>query len=223
MQDRQETGIICPNCGKESKFEMWISVNTQQHPEMKQAVRDRSAFVFKCPECGVETPVDYAFLYHDPDQQVMIHYVTDDAQAKKLHEVLSDNENAKVLGIKNAGYIIRIVRSANQLADKLAVFDAQLDDRIVEVYKLSALSTIHKEHPEFSLDTGEFVFYTDEEGSHKLQILNNGEPFGSIGFNMDAYHKMENDFIGILCDLQHDDPVIDRQTAIDLMKILGDH
>ena len=93
----------------------------------------------------------------------------------------------------------------------------------MEVYKLSALSTIHKEHPEFSLDTGEFVFYTDEEGSHKLQILNNGEPFGSIGFNMDAYHKMENDFIGILCDLQHDDPVIDRQTAIDLMKILGDH
>ena len=70
MQDRQETGIICPNCGKESTFEMWISVNTQQHPEMKQAVRDRSAFVFKCPECGVETPVDYGFLYHDPDQQV---------------------------------------------------------------------------------------------------------------------------------------------------------
>ena len=223
ITDRQETKVTCPQCGKESTFEMWTSINTVLHPEMKQAVRDRSAFVFKCPECGTETPVDYGFLYQQPDEKIMIQYVTDDAQAEKVHKMLADPTDRKVLEVKNSGYIIRLVRTANQLADKLAIFDAELDDRIVEVYKLSALVTMRREHPEFDLVKGEFIFYTDENGEHRLQIMNDGEPFGSISFNMSAYHAMENDFIGILCDIQHDDPVVNRQTAIDLMKILGDN
>ena len=222
IQYKQKMNVTCPNCGKESPFEIWSSVNTAVNPEMKQAVRDRSAFVFKCPECGAKTPVDYGFLYQQPEDRLMIQYVTNDEQFEKVHEMLADRENPKVQQVRNAGYLLRLVRTANQLADKLAIFDAGLDDRIVEVYKLSALVTMRKEHPEFDLERGEFIFYTDEDGKHRLQMMNNGEPFGSIGFNDTAYKQMENDFIGILCDMHQDDPVINRQTAIDLMKILAD-
>ncbi len=222
ITDKVQKKITCPNCGKQADFDMWLSVNTQTHPELKQAVRDRSAFVFTCPGCGSQTPVDYGFLYQDPEEGVMIQYVTDDAQAEKLHEMLTDPDSKRLLNIRNAGYLIRIVRSANELADKLAIFDAQLDDRIVEVYKLSVLATIRKERPEFDPVDSEFVFYTDEKGHHRLQMVNHGEPFGSIAVNMDAYHAMENDFIGLLTDMQHDDPLINRQSAIELMKILGD-
>ena len=219
---RQETRITCPNCGKESPFEMWTSINTVVNPEMKQKVRDRSAFVFKCPECGIETAVDYGFLYQDPEKHIMVQYVTDDGQAEKVHEMLRDRENPKVQQVRNAGYLIRLVRTANQMSDKLAIFEEGLDDRIVEVYKLSALVTMRREHPEFDLAKGEFIFFVDDEGKRRLQIMNDGQPFGSIAFNDTAYRQMENDFIGILCDINQDDPVINRQTAIDLMKILGD-
>ena len=222
VKETVKAGITCPKCGKQSEFDMWISINTQLHPEMKQAVRDRSAFVFTCPECGAETPVDYGFLYQDPEDMIMIQYVTDDAQAQKVHDMLTADGNERVRNIRNAGYLIRLVRSAAEMADKLAVFDAQMDDRIVEVYKLSALSALRRDHPDLDPSQCEFVFYTEESGEHMLQIMNGGEPFGAIKVNMDAYRSMENDFIGILADMQYEDPVVDRKMALELIKILGE-
>lgn len=56
--------ITCPECGKDAEFRIWKSINTKIDPEMKAAVRDRSAFLFTCPNCGAKHYVDYGFLYH---------------------------------------------------------------------------------------------------------------------------------------------------------------
>lgn len=221
MSDRQTVQVTCPECGEQAPFEMWTSINTAAHPEMKQAVRDRSAFLFKCPGCGAETTVDYGFLYQDPDSRIMIQYVTDEAQAQKIHEMLSDRENKRLREIRNAGFVIRLVRTAGEMAEKLEIFDAGLDDRIIELYKLSALSAVRKENPDFDIEKGEFIFYTDENGERRLQIMNDGQPFGTIAFNEKAYRKMEGDFVGILCDMNQEDPIVNRKTAVDLMKILS--
>ena len=55
MSKWEEVTIKCPNCGKVSKFKLWDSINTTLDPEMKQKVRDGSAFSFTCPHCGYQT------------------------------------------------------------------------------------------------------------------------------------------------------------------------
>ena len=221
-QGKAAVNVTCPHCGKESAYEMWTLINTDQHPEMKQAVRDRSAFVFKCPECGEETPLDYGFVYQQPDLRIMIQYETDPAKADRLEELLSDISNPTVKNLRGANYLFRLVRTANQLADKLAIFDADFDDRIVEIYKLTLLAALRREHPEYDPADGEMIFFKDDDGEYKFQIMQGDQNFGTIGFNESAYEKIANDLVGIMCDIRQELPVVNRQTAVDLMKIISD-
>ena len=48
MSKRCEVTITCPKCNEEHPFVMWQSINTQLDPEMRAAVKDRSAFQFIC-------------------------------------------------------------------------------------------------------------------------------------------------------------------------------
>ena len=54
--------LNCPKCGKEHPFNMWKTLNTGINPEMRAAVKDKSAFLFECPDCGNKSYVDYGFL-----------------------------------------------------------------------------------------------------------------------------------------------------------------
>ena len=66
--------VQCPHCKKEYSFTMWESVNTTENPEMKSTVKDRSIFLFKCPNCQKETYADYDFVYHQMENKIMIFY-----------------------------------------------------------------------------------------------------------------------------------------------------
>ena len=213
--------VICPGCGQQAVFDIYPMINTQTHPEMKQAVRDRSAFTFVCPNCGEEAPIDYGFLYQQPEDSLIIHYVPNEQQRDEIRKKLTDPENERVQTIKNAGYVLRLVPTQAGLLEKLAIFDAGLDDRIMEVYKLSTLSRLRKEKPEVDIEKCDFLFCTDEEGEHWIQVLNDNKPFGMVGFNDKAYWSIAGNFVGIIPDLNQEDPVVDRSTAMELMEKMG--
>ena len=67
--------ITCPKCGKESEFIVWSSINTVLDPEMYEKVRNWEAFAFRCSDCGHVAGVDYGFLYHQMNDEMMIYYV----------------------------------------------------------------------------------------------------------------------------------------------------
>lgn len=64
MSSHTKVIVTCPKCNKEHSIRIWRSINTTLDPEMKAAVRDRSAFLFECPSCGEKAYMDYGFLYH---------------------------------------------------------------------------------------------------------------------------------------------------------------
>lgn len=70
--------IACPRCSKESDFRVWSSINTALDPEMKKQVRTREAFKFVCPFCGADANVDYGFLYHQMEDQIIFYYTEQD-------------------------------------------------------------------------------------------------------------------------------------------------
>ncbi len=93
MSRRREAVITCPKCHKEHPFVTWDSINVSLDLEMKDAVLDRSAFLFECPDCGEKTNVNYRTLYHDMEKQVMIQYAITDEDADNFYKTFTDIAN----------------------------------------------------------------------------------------------------------------------------------
>jgi hypothetical protein len=112
-------------------------VNTQEEPSAKKAIIDGSFFDYTCGTCGNKTRLIYNTLYIDPARRMMVCLVADgglDAQARMMSA-------AKDLPYPE-DFILRVVHSANDLREKILIFDEGLDDRIVEIAKGNALSQL---------------------------------------------------------------------------------
>lgn len=218
MSQRREISLTCPQCGKEHPFIIWNSINTTLDPEMKEAVKDRSAFRFVCPDCGAETYVDYGLLYHQMEDQIMIHYACSDENAAQIYQMLTgDDPTGMVQDMLQNHYLIRIVRSQNQLREKIAIFDAGLDDRIIEIYKIYILLAIQQKDPECK--DVELLYYKDPtEGKDFIQIIADGKTYGVVELKRSAYDELCEEFKAMIPDIRKDGPYIDRSWALDLMK-----
>ena len=210
--------ITCPSCGQKSQFTIWDSINTTLDPEMKSAVRNRSAFAFVCPHCGDRSNVNYGFLYHQMEDRILIHYVTSDEEAKTVEEMYSANNpiTAEFPSFRDADYMVRIVFSQNQLLEKLAIIDAGLDDRLVEIYKVFLLANAQKEKPD--LGDAEILMLTDA-GKHYLQFLSDNKSLGYAEMSMDTYRLLEDEFGDSLLARSKQGPYVDRRWALEFIKL----
>ncbi len=208
--------VTCQKCSKESQFIIWKSINTMLDPEMKSKVRDKSAFRFTCPHCGHSVLMDYGFLYHQMEDQIMIHYTQAEENIKDIYDFYAGNRDSELykdFPDLHAKYLNRIVRSVNQLLEKLAIFDAGLDDRIVELCKAFILSEYLKQHPD---STGpELLMFNDEEQGHIIQIIDNGKTTGYTALADEFYALIKEKFSPRLKDIRDDnEPIINQAWAL---------
>ena len=81
-----------------------------------------------------------------------------------LNKLKSDSlENS----IKN--YEFRVVKDTNKLAEKIKIFDEELDDRVIEIIKIINRSFFLKKYPEKEIE--EILFNKNSEGSYVAQFL----------------------------------------------------
>lgn len=209
--------LKCPKCGEKSEFRIWSSINTQLDPEMKEQVRTGEAFMFTCPYCGNTANVNYGFLYHQMEDQILIHYSQDEENFNQAYKLYTGEDELMKgeLGI-NAfeGYLKRIVTSQNQLREKLLIFDMGLDDRIIEIIKLIYMAQMQLEHPELSFD--EILFYTNQEKEKGIEFLNEGNYVANVKIDDAMYHAIVTEYGSNLMDLKEDDIVIDFNWALRL-------
>lgn len=211
--------IACPRCGKDSDFRVWSSINTALDPEMKKQVRTREAFKFVCPFCGADANVDYGFLYHQMEDQIIIHYAQGEESFNDAYNMLSGNDERLTgnLGLNLfEGYTKRVVASQNQLLEKLAIFDAGLDDRIVEIIKVIFWAQMQESHKDISVD--EIFYYTEQDGSYGIQFMNEGQGVATASFDKEMYQEIVDEFNSKIQDALEDDIVIDTDWALQKMK-----
>ena len=210
----EDKTLVCKECGKESEFTIWHSINTMINPEMKNAVRDGSAFRFTCPHCGKSAPVDYGFLYHQMEDKIMIYYAQTDEDEKDIRGIFTGKANMPFFeDLQKDKYLNRIVRSLNQLFEKLAILDAGLDDRIVEICKVIIRSDYQEKHPES--EKTELLMYTSDDNKHIFLILENGKAACSAQLTDDIYSTIKKHFSPRLKDIRdEDEPVIDQAWAL---------
>ena len=123
MTQQKNITVNCPACFEDSNFGIYSSIDVGQNPELKESIFNREIFKFRCPNCGEDILVAYDCTYTDPDNKYII-------------ALLSDTEQDSTSSLKVEGYTLRIVRSINEFVEKIALNEDEIDDKVIELYKI---------------------------------------------------------------------------------------
>ncbi len=172
--------INCPQCGKEIEFTLWESINT----EMSFAIPDiisGKLFTVKCEKCGYKTCVDYPILFNDMDHNVMIYYTTRDnaRETEKAVELMKKLKCGRV----------RIVLDQNALREKIAIFNAGLDDRVTEILKLIVIMSVEDQIEGKKISS---VYFLPGDDPKVEVTLEDGS--GDVPVSMEMYDEIEKLF-----------------------------
>lgn len=212
MSSKKEVKITCPRCDATSPFTVWLSINTADDPELKESVRNQSLFRFTCPYCGVETMIDYGLLYHQPEEKLMVHYAVTPENEQEVVSMLTDPlKNEPFRSLFDAHYVIRVVRSRNQMLEKLAIFDANFDDRLIELYKRDLEQAYKAEHPDASAP--QLLLFNTTENEQMFQIIDGNETKVVVPLNTSYYYLLLQRHGKEMRELYEESPVVDQNWA----------
>ena len=156
--DRQEK-VVCAFCGAIHEVKAYSHIDVSTSPELKARVLDGTLFTWECPSCGKVNLARYPLLYHDPDASLMI--------------ILSDARlNAEELP---EGYTARQVCSVGDLIEKVRIFDAGLDDIVIEMCKYVTLQETGRDlalrFVKLDGADGEMTFTYPDKGRMEMLVL----------------------------------------------------
>lgn len=203
MCKREE--VQCPVCGTTGEFEMWTSLNTQLNPEKKEQLLSGALFQYICPHCGKSFNIDYPMLYHQMEDQIMIYYVVQEEDIQMVEEQFrgefgdEETEITKVLKEDMNSYLYRIVGSQRELMEKIRIFDAGKDDRVVELVKRIISDAVADKNPEQG-DVN--LYYLEEEGESLFVAVNSKGVLGTVPIPNGMYEDMAEGLQEKLPDLR---------------------
>lgn len=208
--------IKCPKCGKEKEACLWDSINTVINPEMKEKVRTGEVFEWSCPDCGYQANLNYAMLYHQMEDQVLIYYVPGNQieAAEMMKDFFRNDENGQVDSDLSfdKGYRKRVVGTMNQFREKLMILDEGLDDRIIELMKLFMMIQLQEKDP--NLDVKEFLFEKMKDGTRCFAVSLGDGKWGHMDYIQRIYEYLLEDFKDILHN-ESGEVVIDFSWALE--------
>lgn len=225
MTVKHTQSIKCLKCKKESDFEFYGSINTALDPKLKQRVKNFDIFKFICPHCGSEQFVNYSFLYHQMEDKFMIFYCQDDEEVAKVRALYAEDfatatdENGQERPIDTSGYRRRIVIGADNLVEKIRIFDAGLDDRLIEVYKIMLFGQMQAELAEIpgGADVDEVFLDEQLDGSLDFVFVAAGRAVGAVPFAQEVYDVVKGQYAEAVDRLAAAEPVIDQDWAFDFL------
>ena len=188
--------VNCQNCGKEREFTLWSHINVQENPELKEQLFKNQLFTFTCPHCGDEAIVNYPFLYQDGDS----------------FRIFCTNDNKVRKDALESDILTRIVTSRNRLCEKIAVFDAGLDDRVVERLKVLYMHRLQTENPKAAFDAA--YYFNGQNGEYSFNFMNGDKLVARINFTKEIYQNIAETYASILPENKNEDYVININWAL---------
>lgn len=120
---------VCSKCGKAFDAPVPTVVNVVENPGLKARVTSGDLFVASCPDCGTENIIRHPFLYLDTQARVLV-LLTD-----------ADVDDSGM----DRGMTARKVSSVGELIEKVKIFDAGLDDVVLELCKFVTCRELGKD------------------------------------------------------------------------------
>ncbi|MCC7300268.1 MAG: CpXC domain-containing protein [Verrucomicrobia bacterium] len=146
MSAQKTYNIRCPKCGQEQKVELYESINVSQQPGLKTALFENQLNRIQCRSCDTSFRIDKPLLYNDPDRNILIHWIPDNAVSRE--EILDDfdksmEELRAVLPENIEPPRVRLVFTRAELVELIFIIEAGMEERVVEYIKY----TIHMQNP----------------------------------------------------------------------------
>lgn len=212
LQDMEQP-LECPQCKKKSAFKIWSNINVTLNPELKKKVLDRSIFVFSCPYCGQQVMVNYDSLYYDMKQGIMLYLVTSEKSEAEIYHMIMGNWSNEMIQqmVQGENYRLRIVHSLDELDEKIVIFDANRDDRIIEICKYLSLQNLREQGMKLS-DEAQLLYFR-ENNKEFFHIVDQENVLGKAELPVKMYEDVSHEFGRWLSSNSKDNIFVDRQWA----------
>lgn len=202
--------LNCPFCKAENEYDIKEYVNLKEHPAAKAAILSDEIMRCKCPDCERDFYLMSDLRYVDPDEKLVIDYIEAGEHPENLEEAI------KAAGVELErefpDYSIRIVKSINDMKEKILIHDARLDDRVIEILKMFAFTHLVTSNPSTPVKT--ILFNINDDGKKDFLLLSEKGEEGRAKFVEEIYEKIMEAYelsVG-------DGHVIDREWAAGELK-----
>lgn len=186
----------CPNCGKSIMFKIKPEIEIPYDEVYKKKIMNDKLFTIYCRNCNFGMPLGYDCTYNDMDQHYMIWTYPG---MTKEHMASIENYNKRLktdraLRLARNDYRMRVVRTDTQLKEKIIIFDENIDDRVVEIMKISCMPYI-TEGLNIKSEIVDFVFSkTKTPGQYCFLVRFKDTKPIVLNFDMNQYNELKEKF-----------------------------
>lgn len=192
MENVKKRKMVCPKCHTELEVDIWDKIELPYDVQQKERLMKGSFFGAKCTACQTMIPMVYDCEYNDLERKYMIWIVPKllDSEKARIMGYNKRLETDKTLQLAQGGYRYRIVRTVNELREKIFIFDEGLDDRFIETMKIVYVPVIRKNVGNDMKILG-LYFDKNAEGTYQwIVVFDKREPM-VLNVDMDIYHDMK--------------------------------
>lgn len=205
-----EKGIyICDACHRKNEFDVTEYVNARENPALKEKLVSGKLFLQKCSSCGHENIVVSSMLYEDPDLHLIVEMIPkgNPEEGKRL-------EHTYPVSSENGSYRKRVVHEPNDLLEKIAIFSEGLDDRVIEIMKISASVSILNQQNIVVSD----MYFSPSEKDREFDVLVKHEFYGTLPFRQELYDAISESMIPQLNRHEASASLIDADWALEVIR-----
>ncbi len=131
MPTYRESRLTCEKCGHTFDIAIWAAIDAYQS-EQRAELLSGSIFLHACPACAHRNRLEYTLVYTDTERKKKILLDAQEGRAE-LFELGMVEES-------RSGYDLRLVSTVEACAEKIRVFEAGLNDKALELWKVVCLA-----------------------------------------------------------------------------------
>ncbi len=178
MAERQEKGVMCPHCGRVQRIGQWKSVNWAEDTPAKKRLLKGTLFTPACECCGEPIQLSYPCLVHDPEHLAMVLFWP------------GEQRDEQTLSAKppQPGYRLRVVDTPQSLREKLLIFNAGLEDTVIELVKVFYYFEFKKQHPQYSVSE---VLFNDAPEGGQIEFYEEKSLLAAVALSKAFYQKVQ--------------------------------
>ena len=141
MSEHRRFQLSC-TCGHEFETKLWDALNVTEAKELKGKLLSGEINQVQCPKCQKKSYIEKSLLYHDMDQRLWVQMLPQADRPKwpELQEEYQEEIKKNSGPFSNRKYHFRLAFGREELLEKIRIFDANLDDRILELLKVRILT-----------------------------------------------------------------------------------
>ncbi len=220
-----QDSVVCPSCGAADQLEVWERIEATCNPERAAQLATGQVFLHTCPKCGAMAPLDYPVFYIDRDRHVAAFYPAGEGDLEALKQAFTQLiikfRGIELATLGKGEFEVRLAAQRYEMVEKAAVWQAGLNDKVIELLKASLLEELAGRYPDRTFVDAQFTGIVEHEGGEraiKFALFDEQDTQGTgIQVPYAAYRTLANDVEVRTQFDRHRTPLVDGAWAREVL------